>query len=1167
MQKSVKLPDGRHITLKCSDDNIAGVIIIETFLRCVPFFTKNPKDNIFERNYWKRILERFLGSRNALYIMEKIYDNIVTPIEKDILDTRGYPSKIDEVLNFMCKETAKGRTDDWNDLNFMRMRNSEIIVAQMQKQVAAAYSEYQGKVLRGDKNAEIFVNPIKVLSEITRSQNVQTLENINPIEELSMMTKITPIGIGGVKNEEAWPKSAKNIHPSYYGNIDAIDSPPGPKIGTINYLTIGAAVNNNRGLFTIRDPKNVDPEETLSVGCSLVPFVNYNESARVNMAVGQSRQAIPLKDPEPPMVQTGYETILANYLSDFFIRKSPVDGLITDISNNVVTIKDSSGKLHGIDITPVTLRSGQGKFGLSTFRPIVSQGQRVKEGQYIAEGAHIKDGVISTGRNLLAAFMPWYGYNFEDGMVISESTAKRFTSEHMVIESVHLKPDEDVDYIINPGDETKKGSIIITYSTTLYDTETLKNIRTEAGIVDSIEIYSNIPENEMPEKLLPVYNLYKKKYEKIHKSKYPNGSFKINKEVFEGIFIKVFVKQYLTTVLGDKLNNRAFNKGIVSCCDTRTYIFTDHGWKLFKDLTDDDKVAYIKDLDTMKAGFVKPDKILEYDYNGPMYGNNFKYGVDYLMTPNHRMFFKDKSDNQYKIEDADKLSKYKRINFLTTGEFEFDDDPIDTVIIERQVKSYMKEVMTFNKKDFYELVGWVITEGSAYNNKNNSNKVIITQTKEPYVTEIMDLLTRMGFTYSRSPNDSNFIMCGASIYEYFSQFGKCTEKFIPEWMFHTSKENLTILFKTMIKGDGSFRDNDHFGFYSTSLKLMEGFVRLATLLGYRMGRVRLETQNRATPKYVVYGTWKTISSELNIPLKHNYIKEDYNDKVYCVTVPNNLIFVKRDGFAFWTGNSIVPDNEMPYIKELDKHLDIVYSTLSVVNRTNPGQLFEMATGLISKRLAELCTVKRREDFTNIFTKVLTELDNTQNKIYSKSLISKIKSLTDRDYTTQIVGKARESGFIPILVPQFKSPKKENLLKALNILGLKPKYKTILPDGRVTKEVSVGYLYVNKLEHMAEKKIQSRSTGGYSAFTLEPIAQGEKGKATKGGEYDIYSLLSYQAEIVIDELLGVMSNDHKAKNEMLAEIINTGKGTFKPSTSSPSKEIFEQLLLCMHLEWI
>lgn len=1168
-KKSFKLQNGKYAVFETKDDNELGKQIIECFNKSIPAFPVKQLDKIDTKEFWQKTIENFLDNRNSTYIISQVIDNIVTPIEVEILKTRNYPTDIKNIMKYMCKEIINGRVDDWNDTNNLRVRTSEVFSSLIQKQVLAAYNEYKAKRLGGDTEAKLMINPTKVISAIVTSQNVNDLENINPLEELSAVSRITPIGIGGIPTGEAWPHSAMNIHHSYYGNVDPLETSNSDKIGIIQHLTIGSAITNVRGLFSERDTEKISPLEILSVGPALVPFLEHNEGARVTMATGQAKQSIPLKTPEVPAIQSGFESVFTDLLSDYFIKKSPVNGEVTEVTDlNIVIKENNTNKIYTVDITPVALRSGQGKYGLGVFNPIVKPREKVKKNQIIAEGANIKDGIISNGINILCGFMSYFGYNFEDGMVVSESTAKRFTSVHLETQELYLTEDDDISYFVNLGDQLKKGDIMVTYSPTVYDVETLQHLRSDGGKVVNIEIFSNIPEENLPEAILPAYNAFKDRFIKLN-GKYPVGHFKDRGKLIIGMLIKITVQQELPVVLGDKLNLRFFNKGVVSCLDSSTYVFTDFGWKLFKDLNENDKVAYMKD--NGKAGFIKPTKFYEADYSGLMYGNNYRYGVDYLVTPNHRMYYKNskKEDEKFNIVDAETLySLNQPIIFSTNADFELDEDKEKYIEIIHKKNKAETYIIKMNKKDYYSFYGWLVTEGCIYNGKYNSNRIIITQSKEKYRKEIIKLLDRIGLNYynPKKHNDNNFIITNKTLYNYFinlGTLGKSWEKEIPEDMFHTSKENLKALFDAMIMGDGSTRKPGVHGFYSTSRKLIEQFCRLSVLLGYRTGKIMKDTLNRKRPKYYTYVNCNEDQSSVYISKKNHHIQK-YNDKIYCVSVPNEMIFVKRNGMPFWTGNTIVPDDKMPRLPN-GEPLDMVYSTLSIINRMNPGQLFELHCGLISRHLARLIQKQSRKDFTNIYSKVLDLLDGTPTKIYSKSTIVKLKTMSDTMYNN-MVKQVVESKFVPLIFPPFKSPTIENVLNALKLLGLKTKYPLYIPDyDMTTNPVAIGYMYVSKLEHQSEKKIHARSTGSYLTGSLAPPAGKSRDGGAAMGEYDIYSLLSYDAKIVVDELFGPMSSDHGSKNEMIADIINTGTTNFRLTKSNPVKEMFKNMLVAIHVE--
>lgn len=823
-EKSIKLPNNKTIVFTTEDENECGKQLIASFEKSLPFIPKN--SDIEDEQTWKTCLENDINNRDCTYILDNIWKNIITQIEKDVLESRGYPTNILDIIKRMCDDIVKGVINDWNDLQSFRLRSGEVFISLLQKQILAAFSEYKAKHLAGDEDAKFYINPTTVLSQIITSQNVQTLENINPVEELSSMTRVSPIGIGGLKSNREFPLKAQNIHYSYFGNIDPLDGPDSADIGIQQYLSHGTGITNIRGLFAEKDRKTMKPSELLSTAPSMIPFLSNNDGIRVVMSSSQQKQCIPLENPENPAVQTGYESALTPLLSQYFIKKSPVDGIIKKISNDIILIVDEFGNNHPVDIKPMSLHSGMGLSGLSRFKPTVTINEKVKLDQVIAEGANVKNGVISNGVNLLCTFMPYEGMNFEDGMVISENAASKFTSVHEEVFDVYLKEGEDIAKVAHLGDHLKKGDILISYSTTAEDVETLQNIRCNGGDVVAIEVFSNLDEENIPDMLYDAYENFKERYITLN-GKYPLKSFKERGKDFEGILVKFYLHEKSYMKLGDKVNNRSFNKGIIS-------------------------------------------KIM------------------------------------------------------------------------------------------------------------------------------------------------------------------------------TSEEN----------------------------------------------------------------------------------------------------------------------PQVPW----GQKIDIIYSPLSIVNRMNPGQLYELSVGLISKTLGSICLNKPRKDFENALSKSLPYLDGTPDKTLSNESLSKLKSMSDGMYEKLKHQISNNGGFFNIVVPPFKNPTKENIQKALSVLGLKDRYKVFLPKYNkwTTSEVPIGYIYVMKLEQQVEKKISFRTSGNYNSKLMTPTKGGKDDRPNLIGEYDNMALIMWQCETVIDELMGPLSSDHVTKHEYLSDIIQNGKTNYRPSRTNPTKDVFANMMLALHL---
>ena len=528
------------------------------------------------KQYFSDLIIKLTGRINSVYHVGLSVENIVDPICKQILLNQQLPNNLSDIIKYMSSKVITGSKDDRNDLNNQRIRNSEILVYLTQKLVQAAYTEYKEQVLAGNKGAKLNFPEKKILSQFNQVELVQDMEYANPAEEMATITKITPLGksVGGIPDQRAVEMDARNVHRSYYGNIDPNDTPESGKVGTLQQLTVDAFITTARGMFREKQMLDSEGSGILSTSGALLPFPGKNDGARVLFFCNHAKQMVPLKNPEPPLVQTGYESLLTNVLSDSFIKRAPCNGKIAKIDRHMIGVICSKGNKHIIDTTPVHLKSGSGKNTLSTFTPVVKVGQSVHAGQIIAEGSCISGGTISLGRNIAAAYTSYEGYNFEDGLVISDRLAKEnlLTSLHGIEEEFLVGPKDKITYVCDYG-QVEKGKPLI--KKTMGDLEEILGAGLEddesldvadgqlvkkspGGVVVEIEVYCNEPASKYPllQKFIEKTN---KKYKKPDDEPWIKRS-----EAIEGVLVKFKIEQELGTGVGDKLAIRGGNKGIIT---------------------------------------------------------------------------------------------------------------------------------------------------------------------------------------------------------------------------------------------------------------------------------------------------------------------------------------------------------------------------------------------------------------------------------------------------------------------------------------------------------------------------------------------------------------------------------------------------------------------------
>ncbi len=362
------------------------------------------------------------------------------------------------------------------------------------------------------------------------SQLSQFMDQNNPLSEVTHKRRISALGPGGLTRERAGFE-VRDVHPTHYGRVCPIETPEGPNIGLINSLAVYARMNSygfletpyrkvkdgqvtdqveylsaieegsyviaqanvhldENGFFlddmvTVRHENeftvaskdkvnymDVSPRQIVSVGASLIPFLEHDDANRALMGANMQRQAVPTLLAEKPLVGTGMERAVAvdSGVAVVAKRSGFVDSV--DAARIVVRVEDMEKDSEtGVDIYNLTkyVRSNQNT--CINQKPLVKQGNLIRKGDVLADGPSTDLGELALGQNVLVAFMPWNGYNFEDSIVISERIVKedRFTSIHIVELTCQAR-------------ETKLGPDEITADIPNISESALKNLD-EAGII------------------------------------------------------------------------------------------------------------------------------------------------------------------------------------------------------------------------------------------------------------------------------------------------------------------------------------------------------------------------------------------------------------------------------------------------------------------------------------------------------------------------------------------------------------------------------------------------------------------------------------------------------------------------------------------------------------
>ena len=559
-------------------------------------------------------------------------DSVRTLTSQDIL------AAIDYLINL---EFDIGQTDDIDHLGNRRVRSvGELLQNQVRVGLnrleriireRMTVSESEGLTPMSLVNPKPLVAAIKEF--FGSSQLSQFMDQTNPLAELTHKRRLSALGPGGLTRERAG-FAVRDIHPSHYGRICPIETPEGPNAGLIGSLATHARVNSygfietpfwkvengkvrkdippvymtadeeddkrvapgdlpidedgyiKEEIVSVRyrqdflsiTPEQVDyvlvsPVQIISVATSLIPFLEHDDANRALMGSNMQRQAVPLLRPQRPLVGTGLEAQAARDSGMVIVSRD--DGEIVYVDAERLKVKaDKTGEIKEYFLQKYH-RSNQDT--CLNQRPIVTEGEQVKAGQVLADGSSTEGGELALGQNILVAYMPWEGYNYEDAILISERLVYEDTYTSIHVEKYEIEarqtklgPEEITREIPNVGEDSLRqldeNGII------------RKGAWVESGDILVGKVTPKGESDQPPEeKLLRAIFGEKARDVRDNSLRVPNGEKGrvVDVRVFTreqgdelppgaNMVVRVYVAQKRKIQVGDKMAGRHGNKGIIS---------------------------------------------------------------------------------------------------------------------------------------------------------------------------------------------------------------------------------------------------------------------------------------------------------------------------------------------------------------------------------------------------------------------------------------------------------------------------------------------------------------------------------------------------------------------------------------------------------------------------
>jgi DNA-directed RNA polymerase beta subunit len=539
------------------------------------------RDDTLDKN---RLLGQVFPRKND----PDIVDDLKLITEVDIYSKKFMYT--DNVIDEFIYGINHNKADDC-DYNNKRIRFSEqIIYCNLAKDFYSMIN-----VLKKNKKSKFTNNSKSILQGINVSSITQFDFSINPLGELALLIRTSLSGPGGFEKQNV-PSYLRDLHPSQLGLIDPADTADRDGCGTIQYLNPSVRIDEN-GKFYKGDHNNIT-----SIAVSHVPFFEHDDATRLQMSSSQQRHSIMLKNFDTPMIQTGVEGMYTEHTS--FLFKAERDGIVLHLDDDIIIVQYDNKSCSAFNIGYRKLYLGVADF----YNVYYKNGESFKKGDIIAESNYLKNGRLTLGKNLLTAVMIYYGYNYEDGIIISDRLVNEdvFTSVHYtdltfeipvnkVLENLNSDPD-DYKPLPNIFDKLKKGEIYAklrtVWSEGFHDVifePTQEFTVDEDCVITDVKIYANDYDKNIPQYENFIRNFKDQQQNKrdqlveklskylprdkvdnfmntlqINHTEKSRNNYKVKGDSVEGVRVEVTAMYERKIQIGDKLGNRHGNKGVIS---------------------------------------------------------------------------------------------------------------------------------------------------------------------------------------------------------------------------------------------------------------------------------------------------------------------------------------------------------------------------------------------------------------------------------------------------------------------------------------------------------------------------------------------------------------------------------------------------------------------------
>jgi DNA-directed RNA polymerase subunit beta len=988
-----------------------------------------------------------------------------------------------------------------------------------------------------------------------RGELSQVVDQTNALSQLTHERRLSALGPGGLNRKRAGFE-VRDVHISHYGRICPIETPEGTNIGLIASLGIFATVDEYGFLLTpYRKVKNgkvtdevvqmradeemrvtfapagaanekgrfdgivlgrkhgdlaqvyaeeidyvdISPKQIVGVTAALIPFLEHDDANRALMGSNMQRQAVPLLTTEPPLVVTGMEKYVAQNSSMVVRAKSA----------GVVTAIDASGiVINHTDEYPLQKFVGLNERTCLNQKPIVKLGKEVKKDQIIADGGGTSNGVLALGKNLLVAFVPFDGYNFEDAIIISEKLVRNDT-----LTSIHI------DEFTAEVRETKLGREEFTRDIPNVGERALRNLDEHGIVREGTRVCG--PEDILVGKVSPKSKTELTPEEKLLHAIFGRAGEDVKNDSLtlpsgcEGFVIQT--KHFKRRGGGTEEEHKALRQELQQCESE----FRAKECAVFRQMM---AVVHEKGECSCKMDKVKADASATEAITEWMTANVENVYIPFVFGDEQKKLVSEGLSylqSQLKIKDDRKdLKETERLFSFIEDRFIVEyPDPLNPVgpapyFNRRLPKDNKQTILKVWEKAPEKLQNWM-KEALEYVSTTKDWDTIRIPQKEVsgiylfrkqrvaaalsrlnsviYVGTSLDLKERLDAHWKGNVKASMFRW-------HIWQELVCPER----------KPDVTIVDPSTRQKVG-VSDNDE-----VIYEQIENF----DIAWVKPAAQRPEVQ-KVLDKYRPKLT--EIQEEKNRRLERFKRGDELPSgvlemvKVYVATKRSLSV---GDKIAGRHGNKgviarIMPVEDMPFLED-GTPADILLNPLGVPSRMNVGQILETHLGWAAKVLG--------------FDAVTPVFDGaTEEEIHKLIAEANEHVLKRKEYIEQ----------------NKQIPLQEELF-----VQIPPTLKARLYDGRTgepfEQEVTIGYLYMMKLHHLVDDKIHARATGPYSLITQQPLGGKARTGGQRFGEMEVWALEAYGAAYTLQELLTVKSDDIEGRTKIYESIVK-GQNTLEAGT--------------------